>query len=130
MTEFAWSFYLGFVRQQEEISPHRTQSAFVLFVTLTVIVAYVSVKTVDSEHRLSQVIALYKGDLTAVYTPGVIQGQSQKWIFESQDSVQELQAFYSKPEHLGPWEIKTGFPFMRLTRQNQELLIHVSHVKS
>jgi len=119
-------FYLGFSRKTDHYSVARIQSVAFIFLLLSSVIAFGVYKENNAKDEISKYITPYSGKMEAIYTPAIPGSKSQIWQFETTDTPEQLEIFYSKRENHQGWDVITGFPFMTLRNDTKEIIISVA----
>jgi len=85
---------------------------------LSLVMAFVVYKEFNAINEISKHITPYNGNMSATYTP-----MANIWQFESTDSKEQIELFYSNEENHKDWSVVRRLPQLTLQKGDQILTI-------
>ena len=127
---FLFSYYFGFIEKSSR--PLEYLSRVGAATTLFLIVFVTTVSSLDHRGRdeISKFITVYPNIKTISYLPRVADNQIQYWLVETEDTDEQVNRFYSQPEHREGWQVTSEPPMMILARDGQKLHILIQRQES
>lgn len=96
-------------------------AAVLMFPVLSFGMAFAVYMELTATSELAKHITPYNGDMSSKYMP-----LAYIWSFESTDSKEKVEAFYSDEKNHEDWVVLRGFPFMTLQKGNKIMRITVN----
>lgn len=116
-------FYFYFVKKIDYLG--RFSSGFIIMLLLSFVMVFAVYKGMNAINEVSQFVTPYSGNISASYTPAIPGGDSQIWQFETPDSFEQVEVFYSKEENRKGWVVIQPLPFMTLKKGDKIMRISV-----
>lgn len=123
-------FYVGFIRKETEhyLLP-RLRGAFFIFLALTLLVLYTIFQEHGAAAEVAKHIMPYSGKIEAIYVPTIPGNKDRVWMFETDDTPEQVETFYANQRHTAGWVVTGRLPLMILKRNNKELIISATSRK-
>jgi len=119
------NYYYGFV--DGDYNPFRfyAKAGFVIFLTLSLLMAYVARIEGEGLSEIAEYITVYP-DLEELYfVPRTSDKTIQHWQIKSSGSVEDIKKFYLNQNNLRDWEIIRNEPVLVLEKNNTRLTITI-----
>jgi hypothetical protein len=119
------NYYYGFVDRGHNPFRFLSQAGFVVFLALTLLMAYIA-RTEDAGlSSIDDYIAVYPRVESVHFVPGVSSRNIQHWQVESRDTIADIRAFYTAPANLRDWTLIREEPVLVLGRDSMRLTITI-----
>ncbi len=127
---FLFSYYLGFIEKSSRPLAYLSQAGAATTFLLIIFVTTVSSLDQRGRDEISKFITVYPNIKTISYLPRVADDQIQYWLVETEDTDEQVNRFYSKPEHREGWQVMSEPPMIILKRDSQKLHILIQRNES
>jgi len=119
------NYYYGFVHGGYNPFRFYAQAAFVVFLMLALLMAYIARVEDDGLSEIAKYVAVYPRVKELHFVPRTSDRTIQHWQIESGDSVADIKQFYSDQNNLGEWVIVRKEPVLVLENDNTRLTITI-----
>lgn len=119
------NYYFGFVDRGHNPFRFLSQAGFVVFLSLTLLMAYIARTEDEGLSDIEEYIAVYPRVESLHYVPRVSGQTIQHWQIESRDNAADIRAFYTNPENLRDWTLLGEEPVLVLERDRMRLTITI-----
>ena len=102
-------------------------TAIIFFPALSCMMAFAVYSEITATSELAKYITPYNGDLRAEYMP-----LENIWLFESNDSKEKIEEFYSDKNNRKGWVVIRGFPTIMTLQKGSKIMrisVHVNFMK-
>ena len=120
------NYYLGFVDRSNTPFRFYAQAGFVIFLLLTVFMAYIARQESEGLELIGEYIDPYPNVESISFIPRTSARTVQHWQIKTTDSVQQIKAFYSEVDNVRDWQLVMSEPNIVLERDNHRLTISVA----
>jgi len=119
------NYYYGFVNGDYNPFRFYAKAGFVIFLTLSLLMAYIVRIEGDGLSEIAEYVAVYPVLEELHFVPRTSDKTIQHWQIKSSDSVEEIKKFYSNQDNLSDWEIIRNEPVLVLEKNNTRLTITI-----
>jgi hypothetical protein len=122
---FLLNYYFGFVDRSNNPFRFLSQMGFVVFLALTILMAYIARTEDEGLSEIEEYIAVYPRVESLHFVPRVSDRTIQHWQIESRDNVADIRKFYANRQNLRGWTLVREQPMLVLERSNTRLTITI-----
>jgi hypothetical protein len=119
------NYYFGFVDRGNNPFRFLSQTGFVVFLALTLLMAYIARTEDEGLSEIEEYIAVYPHVESLHFVPRVSDRTIQHWQIESRDKVADIRKFYTNRQNLRDWTLIREQPVLVLERGNTRLTITI-----
>ena len=119
------NYYLGFVDRGHNPLRFLSQTGFVVFLALTLLMAYIARTEDEGLSRIGAYIAVYPHVESVHFVPRASDRTIQHWQIKSRDKVADIREFYTKQKNLRDWILIHEEPVLVLERDRERLAITI-----